>query len=125
MSDPTTDPSLESWLEIPPDSDFSVQNLPFGVYDHPNSGRGVGVAVGNHILDMAAIAATGRFDGTGAPAGVFDAATLNPFLECGSDTWAGVRASTFRTALGLWTHPTVTLTVPAPPLTSDHENRTT
>ncbi len=96
MSDPTTDPSLGSWLEIPRDSDFPVQNLPFGVFEHPRTGRRVGVAVGTHILDMAALSASGWFDGTGAPVGVFDTATLNPFLACGAGTWGRVRAAVSR-----------------------------
>ena len=29
---PTNDPSLRSWVPVPPDSDFPIQNLPFGVF---------------------------------------------------------------------------------------------
>ena len=37
--DPTTDPALRSWVPVPPDSHFPIQNLPFGVFYWP--GRGV------------------------------------------------------------------------------------
>ena len=26
------DPNLKSWLEVPSDSDFPIQNLPFGIF---------------------------------------------------------------------------------------------
>ncbi len=28
----TTDPKLESWVDVPKDSDFPIQNLPYGVF---------------------------------------------------------------------------------------------
>lgn len=55
--DETHDPDLRSWVESAnePDSDFPIQNLPFGVYtptgvDNPS----IGIAIGDQIVDMAA-----------------------------------------------------------------------
>ena len=31
------DPNLKSWIEVPANSDFPIQNLPFGVF-HPKNG---------------------------------------------------------------------------------------
>ena len=53
----THDPALQSWVEAAnaPDADFPLQNLPFGVFVHPDSGGAkVGVAIGDSILDVAA-----------------------------------------------------------------------
>lgn len=50
------DPSLKSWIEVDPNSDFPIQNLPFGIFStaddkHPR----VGIAIGNKIIDTKAL----------------------------------------------------------------------
>ena len=45
-------PSLKSWLEISKESDFPIQNLPFGIYSTKNKTKRVGVAIGDKILDL-------------------------------------------------------------------------
>ena len=53
----THDPNTKSWVESAnePDSDFPIQNLPFGVFRRTNDidRPSVGVAIGNQILDLA------------------------------------------------------------------------
>lgn len=45
-----------SWVPIPPDSDFPLENLPFGVFrTSPDADPRVGVAIGDHILDLYAV----------------------------------------------------------------------
>ncbi len=47
---------LESWVEVPEPSDFPIENLPFGVFTRDGEERSrVGVAIGDHILDLAQI----------------------------------------------------------------------
>ncbi len=63
----THDPALRSWVESAndPDTDFPIQNLPVAVFRPAGSAtawRG-GFAIGDQILDMAALAAAGVFDG--------------------------------------------------------------
>jgi len=51
----THDPSLTSWIESAnsPDSDFPIQNLPFGVFARKGDAeRRVGVAIGDQIVDV-------------------------------------------------------------------------
>src|SRR4029078_10643696 len=53
----THDPSLKSWVESAndPDTDFPIQNLPFGVFTFPGDDYPrTGVAIGDQILDIAA-----------------------------------------------------------------------
>ena len=45
-------PSLKSWLEISRESNFPIQNLPFGIYSTKNKTKRVGVAIGDQILDL-------------------------------------------------------------------------
>jgi fumarylacetoacetase len=51
----THDPSLTSWIESAnaPDTDFPIQNLPFGVFSRKGDAeRRVGVAIGDQIIDV-------------------------------------------------------------------------
>lgn len=46
------------------DCQFPIQNLPYGVFfTEANRARRVGVAIGDQVLDLAASAAAGLFDG--------------------------------------------------------------
>ena len=52
-----------TWVEIPSGCDFPLANLPYGVFsagsaDRPSQPR-VGVAIGEYVLDIAALAAAG------------------------------------------------------------------
>ncbi|MBC3841871.1 fumarylacetoacetase [Streptacidiphilus sp. 4-A2] len=78
-----------SWVPVPQGCGFTVDNLPYGVFEPRRGGSGsgprVGVAVGEHVLDLAAMWA-------GTPLGA-DLATgsLNRFLRRGPGEWAYVR----------------------------------
>ena len=94
VSDPTTDPARRSFIEVEPDSHFSIQNLPYGIFrpsaDQPPR---VGVAIGRSVLDIAAIESAGLLEGTGAEGrDLFNAATLNPFMEAGPTVWRAARS---------------------------------
>ena len=55
--DDTHDPSLVSWVAgSAPGSDFPVQNLPLGIFSEAKGRRRPGVAIGDYILDLAAVA---------------------------------------------------------------------
>ena len=56
------DPSLKSWLEISKESDFPIQNLPFGIYSTKNKTKRVGVAIGVYILDLSQLLKLGYLD---------------------------------------------------------------
>ena len=57
--DRSHDPLRRSWVASanPANSDFPVQNLPFGVFREAGSGKAPrgGVAIGDHVLDVAAV----------------------------------------------------------------------
>ncbi len=88
MSRLTTDPALASWVPAPAGSDFPIQNLPFGIFSHGGATRS-GVAIGDHVLDLAAAHAGGALDAL--PEGVFAQPTLNPFMELGHEAWRRTR----------------------------------
>lgn len=55
------DPNRKSWVNIPQNSDFPMQNLPFGVFKTENEPARVGVAIGNKILDLKVVHVLGYF----------------------------------------------------------------
>lgn len=77
---------MTSWVEVPEGSDFPLENLPYGVFD-AGQGRRIGVAIGESILDLYAVADAGLL-----PHGeVLQDVDLNGFLALGRDAWAEVR----------------------------------
>ena len=89
----TLDPARKSWVDTAndPACDFPIQNLPFGIFsDAKQPARRAGVALGDRIVDLAALARAGLVT---LPAGadVFAAPTLNPFIALGHDAWRSVR----------------------------------
>ena len=83
-------PKLKSWVDVPANSDFPIQNLPFGIFKKEGIKR-VGVAIGNKVLDLAGLHNHGLFDGMGLPEGIFDKEFLNDFMNLGKPTARKVR----------------------------------
>ncbi len=61
MIDATHDPALTSWVDVPDGHDFPVQNLPLGIFSGGDAPRG-GMAIGERIVDLAALSAAGLID---------------------------------------------------------------
>ena len=81
-------------LEIPADSPFSIQNLPYGVFrPAPAEPARVGVAIGEWVLDLAALEAGGIFDRQvlGGDRPVFAQPSLNDFMALGRSAWDEAR----------------------------------
>ncbi|MFT5618965.1 MAG: fumarylacetoacetase [Arenicella sp.] len=90
----TNNPKAKSWVEIPKNSDFPIQNLPYGIFDAGKGAR-AGVAIGNHILDLAEVAQLGSFDEIGINKAVFEQKTLNDFIALGKKVWTATREQIF------------------------------
>lgn len=91
----THDPALRAWAEPDGAGDFPIQNLPFGVFRPTASGsaswRG-GVAIGDQIVDLGAVADAGLLDGPAAAAARAAAGpVLNPLLALGPAAWSALR----------------------------------
>ncbi|WP_338848915.1 fumarylacetoacetase [Massilia sp. W12] len=93
-ANPTLHPSLRSWLACAnePGCDFPIQNLPFGVFAPADGAPRVGVAIGNLVLDLAALQAAGLLSVPGLEAGVFAQASLNAFIGLGPQVWRALRS---------------------------------
>lgn len=86
-------PSLKSWVEVKPESDFPIQNLPFGIFKTADSTPRVGVAIGEYILDLSVLAKAKLFDKAPWPFDitVFEQRELNPFISLGKPITTAVR----------------------------------
>ena len=86
------DPSLRSFIDVAPTSDFPIQNLPYGVFSTSDSSAPrVGVAIGDHVLDLAVLQGEGLLDL--APAlEVFAQSSINAFMALGPQVWSKTRA---------------------------------
>ena len=85
------DPSLKSWVAVPAGSDFPIQNLPFGVFKSNSGNPRLGVAIGEYIADLSALAKEGLFDQISFDKNVFSQNTLNSFIALGKHTTNAVR----------------------------------
>ena len=86
---------LRSWIESAnlPQTDFPLNNLPYGVFSVGDGALHCGVAIGDRIVDLTGLEAASvlRAD---PDADVLDTPAWNDFMELGPEAW-----STFRTAL--------------------------
>ena len=72
-----------TWLHLPDDTLFGLDNLPYGVFSTGDGPRRIGVAIGDQVLDA------GSVDGDPLLAGP----VLNPLLAAGRAEWTRVRES--------------------------------
>jgi fumarylacetoacetase len=80
--DPTTDPSLKSFVPVEADSHFPIQNLPFGIFSPSlREDPRVGVRIGDQVLDLAVLQDYGLLDSANLPQGLLGYRFLNPFME--------------------------------------------
>ncbi len=84
--DRSHDPALQSWVtSAGGHADFPIQNLPLGVFSPQGAAPRGGVAIGDHILDLAAGADAGLFDGEAERAARAGAGSvLNPLMALGA-----------------------------------------
>eukprot|EP00198_Chlamydomonas_reinhardtii_P012182 XP_001701519.1 fumarylacetoacetase [Chlamydomonas reinhardtii] len=84
---------LESFIPVATDSDFPLENLPWGVWEWREPGSiHVGVALGEHCVSATTLQAAGYLqDLPGAPSGVFSHGRLNEFMGSGQPAWRAAR----------------------------------
>jgi fumarylacetoacetase len=98
----THDPSLQSWIASANavDTDFPIQNLPFGVFRRREAMDAfrIGVAIGDAVVDLAAAARTSTVLARVIEASLDspDATTLNGLMAKGRDTWSALRLALSR-----------------------------
>ncbi len=100
---------LQSFINVPPDSDFPIQNLPYGIFKPRDGAARAGVAVGDLILDLSILEELGHFrdvvaaavtvgriknnlpSATAAATTLFASDSLNAFMALGRPAWTKTR----------------------------------
>lgn len=82
--------TVRSWVTVAPDSDFPLENLPYGVFERGGTPR-IGVAIGESIFDLCAASRAGLLDGVVA-CEILEQGDLNALLAQGRKAWGALRA---------------------------------
>ncbi|MGX7666206.1 fumarylacetoacetase [Flavobacterium pedocola] len=85
------DPNRTSWLSVPENCDFPIQNIPFGVFITKEDVVTIGTRIGDFAIDMGALQQLGYFEGIDLTDDMFMQDTLNDFIGDGKKTWRLVR----------------------------------
>lgn len=94
--------NLKLWIPVDKNSDFPIQNLPFGIFSPPKEVTDkrdkaidilprVGVAIGDQVLDLLELKKTGVFNSLKFDTNVFAKSSLNDFIALGKKTTSAVR----------------------------------
>ncbi|MCG1036886.1 fumarylacetoacetase [Polaribacter sargassicola] len=84
-------PNRKSWLKVAEDSDFPIQNIPFGVFITRDDIITIGSRIGNFAIDLGAFHQLGYFKGIPLTEDIFLQDNLNDFIADGRKTWRLVR----------------------------------
>lgn len=76
-------PALKSWVAVPENSDFSIQNLPFGIFKTASLTPRVGVRIGDSVLDLKTLFVLGYLENLPFELSDFDCEYLNPMMKKG------------------------------------------
>ncbi|MFW1808268.1 fumarylacetoacetase [Acinetobacter ursingii] len=83
--------ALHSFIPVPEQSDFSIHNLPYGVFSlTPQGERHIGVAIGDWVLDLAVLEQAGILV-IDAQQSYFNQPSLNAFIATGQAQWKKTR----------------------------------
>ena len=82
---------MNTWIDIPKNSDFSIYNLPFGIFSTNKNSKRVGIAIGNNIIDLLACNELDIFKDLNINNNVFENNFLNDFINLGKNTTNKVR----------------------------------
>ena len=84
-------PRLTSWITVDKDSDFPIQNIPFGIYSKGDGKKRVATIIGEQIIDLYELAVLGHFNGIVEQASVFVNDFINEFMALGKPVTRQIR----------------------------------
>jgi len=91
MNITANNPNRKTWLETSKDSDFPIQNIPFGVFITKDDVITIGTRIGDFAIDLGALHQLGYFLEIPLTDAVFLQDSLNDFIADGRNTWRLVR----------------------------------
>ncbi len=91
-------PALTSWLDVPENNDFPIQNLPFGIAKYEKGpllskrpGYQAVSIIGDNVIGLAVLHELDYFRDIQLPEGIFEKEYLNEFIDLGQPVWRAVR----------------------------------
>ena len=84
-------PTMNTWVEIPKNSDFTIYNLPFGVFKNKKLSPRIGIAIGDKIVDLSVLDQEGFFSSLFLPEGIFLQDSLNELIALGKTQTRKIR----------------------------------
>lgn len=77
------DPTLKTWVEVPTNSDFPIQNIPFGIFKTETMKPRAGSRIGDFVIDLKSLFVLGYFENLPFEMEDFDSSTLNNLMKKG------------------------------------------
>ncbi|MEO9258603.1 MAG: fumarylacetoacetase [Crocinitomicaceae bacterium] len=85
------DPALTSWVTVSKDSDFPIQNIPFGIFKTDSLTPRVGSRIGDFVIDLKSLFVLGYFENLALELSDFDTDSLNTLMQHGKITTRDLR----------------------------------
>ena len=85
------DITRKSWIEYDKNSDFPIQNIPFGVFKTKKEKVHIGTIIGDTVISLSKLEELGYFKTIKLQPKTFQEHTLNKFLNQKKDVWRSVR----------------------------------
>jgi fumarylacetoacetase len=82
---------MKTWLTISTDSDFSIYNIPFGIFQTSTISKRPATRIGDFVIDLSQLNALGYFKSIKINQKVFEAFTLNELIGLGKETTSALR----------------------------------
>lgn len=82
---------MASWVPVPDRSDFTLDNLPYGVFSTEGSLPRIGVAIGDYVLDLKVLAHDLVFADLKFDVATLEASDLNAYAALGRNVHREVR----------------------------------
>jgi fumarylacetoacetase len=82
---------MKTWLTISTDSDFSIYNIPFGIFQTSTISKRPATRIGDFVIDLSQLKALGYFKSIKIDQKVFEAFTLNELIGLGKETTSALR----------------------------------
>lgn len=91
MSIAANNPNLKSWIEVPDNSDFPIQNIPFGIAKTEGDTARVVTRIGDTVIDLKVLFDFGYLADLHFGLEDFDTATLNAMMRKGKQGTRNLR----------------------------------
>ena len=84
---------MNTWKEISENHDFSIHNLPWGIFSEEDGNKRIGMAIGDEVIDMAYVASLDILKEFKVPSSIWHRDDLNDFISLGKAVTSGIRLS--------------------------------